>query len=310
MKTTPELPFTRRALWAAALTLLGALATNAPLARAEEKVIPSPPPVVEKRVPLFAKVDHFFATAPDAEALFLFFRDTLGLAPAWPYRNYGNFASGAVSLGNVAFEFVTWKVPAGEVVPTEFAAFAFEPVGDTPATVVELARRGVTHDKPEATVMKDKTGHDFGWINTGLSGLAPPGVAFVCDYSDRQKITDGRAAASAELAKHLGGPLGVVAMKEIVLGVPDVAAASREWRKLVDSPQAESGDTFAFGTGPRIRLVQASTPGILRIVIQVRSIESASAFLAGKGLLEKETDGNVSIARAATKGLHVVLVVN
>ena len=120
---------------------LAALATEATGASAAPEPLP----------PLVAKVEHFFASAPDAEKLFLFFRDTLQLPQVWAYQTWGELASGGVSLGNVAFELVWWQVPAGETLSTAFAGIAFEPVGPTDAAVAELDRRAITLAEPAAT---------------------------------------------------------------------------------------------------------------------------------------------------------------
>lgn len=257
------------------------------------------------------KVDHFFATSPDAERLFDFFRDTLGLAVAWPYRDYGGFASGGLSAGNSVIEFVKWTVPKGEVLRTEWKSIAFEPAGGTEALVEELARRDIDHAAPDTTRSRDATGKEVvGWTNTDLTGLSPSGAVFVCDYADRKAIEENRAAASADLMRRNGGPLGVIAVKEIVLGVTDVAKAAVPWRRLVGSAAQESDSVFNVGDGPGIRLVQAED-GIREITIGVSSVAAARRFLADRGLLETgEEAGRVSIARHALGGLRVFLVEN
>jgi catechol 2,3-dioxygenase-like lactoylglutathione lyase family enzyme len=262
---------------------------------------------VAARPPLIAKVEHFYATAPDAERLFAFFRDTLGLVPVWPYRDYGGFASGAVSLGNVAFEFVRWVPEDGTRLPTEFSGIAFEPVGNTDAALAALARRGVAHTAPDSSTSVGAGGRTVGWVNTNLQGLIPPAEGvFLCDYVERARIAQGRAAASAALHSANGGPLGVQALQEIVVGVTDLEAALVQWRKLVDAPAQESAGVFSFGAGPRVRVVRAAAPGIHRILIRVRSLDAARAFLAGRGLLAAEGQG-VAIAPAAIGGLDVRL---
>ena len=262
---------------------------------------------VAARPPLIAKVEHFYATAPDAERLFAFFRDTLGLAAVWPYRDYGGFASGAVSLGNVAFEFATWRPEDGTTLPTRFAGIAFEPVGSTDAALAALASRGVAHTAPDSSTSVGAGGRTVGWVNTNLQGLIPPAEGvFLCDYVERARIAQGRAAASAALDSANGGPLGVQALQEIVVGVTDLEAAHAQWRKLLDAPAQESDGVFSFGAGPRVRLVRAAAPGIHRILIQVRSLDTARAFLAGRGLLATGGQG-VAIAPAAIGGLDVRL---
>ena len=50
-------------------------------------------PPSEIRRPLINKIEHFYATAPDAERLFRFFRDTLGLSEVWGFQVWGDFAT-------------------------------------------------------------------------------------------------------------------------------------------------------------------------------------------------------------------------
>jgi len=160
-----------------------------------------------RRTPLLARVDHFFATSPQAEAHFNFFRDTLGLAVAWPYKSYGNFASGGLSLGNTVLEFVTWAVGKGETLPTEWKSLAFEPVGDTEAAVAELEHRRINHSAPEVNRYKDSTGAEVvGWTNTDLIGLSPSSVVFICDYADRKGIHEVHRVAHDNLVRRHGGP--------------------------------------------------------------------------------------------------------
>jgi hypothetical protein len=263
------------------------------------------------RMPLLARVDHFFATSPKAEAQFNFFRDTLGLAVAWPYKSYGNFASGGLSVGNTVLEVVTWTVAEGDTLPTEWKSVAFEPVGDTETAVAELKNRGISYSTPDVTHFKDSTGKEVvGWINTHLTGLSPSGVVFICDYPDRKGVHQVHRVAHDDLVRRSGGPLGVIAVKEIVLGVTDLEKAAVQWRSLVASPGQETDGLFSFGDGPGIRLVEADEPGIREIVIGVRSVGDARRFLAIRGLLESGEAGRVSIARKALGGLHVTLVDN
>jgi hypothetical protein len=263
------------------------------------------------RTPLLARVDHFFATSAQAEAHFNFFRDIIGLAVAWPYKSYGNFASGGLSLGNTVLEMVTWAVGEGETLQTEWKSLAFEPVGDTEAAVAELNHRGISHSAPDVTRYKDSTGTDaVGWINTDLTGLSPSGAVFICDYPDRKAIHEVHRVAHDDLARRHGGPLGVIAVKEIVLGVTDLARASVQWRSLVASPSQESDGLFSFGDGPGIRLVQADKDGMREIVVGVRSVADARRFLSDRGLLEPGEARRVSIARKALGGLQVTLVDN
>ena len=287
-----------------AATMLAALAACEPSARTVED-----PPATTGRAPLVTKVEHFYATAPDAERLFHLFRDTLGLTQVWPYQVWGDFASGGVTLGNVVFELVWWKPEAGATLPTELSGIALEPVGGTDSLVAALARRGIAHAPPDSSVQVNAAGRTVGWTNTMLTGMLPePRSVFVCDYADREMIAAGRRRASDSLAATNGGPLGVLALREIVLGVTDVDAARAQWGKLVDAPPQAVGDVVALGAGPQIRLVPSAAPEIQRLVVQVRSLEQARAFLAERRWLGESTAERVTIAPAAIGGLRIELV--
>lgn len=261
----------------------------------------------EIRQPLVNKIEHFYATAPEAERLFRFFRDTLGLSEVWGFQAWGDFASGGVSLGNVAFEFAQWTPDNGQPLPTEFSGIAFEPFGDTDAAVAELTRRGIAHSKPDSNVYRTASGRMTGWVNTGLAAFLS-GNVFLCDYRDRSLVRANRQSASDTLAGRGGGSLGIRALREIVIGVTDLDADRRHWRRLVDSSAQEADGRFTFGPGPAIRLVPAATATIQSMVLQVHSLERARSFLAGRHLLGDGDSRSVTIAPSAIDGLRVILV--
>ncbi len=263
------------------------------------------------QTPFLSRVDHLFASSPQAEALFSFFRDTLGLPVSWPFKRYGDFASGGLSLGNTELEFVHREATEDETPPTAWRSFAFEPVGDTEAALKALARRRIGHSPPAVYRYRDANGQErVGWTNTDLTGLPPSGVAFICDYADREGVHASHKVARDELVRRHGGSLGVIRLKEIVIGVIDVAKASEQWRRLLASAGQESDGLFTFGDGPGIRLVPAETDGIRELVIGVRSLDDARGFLADRGLLEIGDGARVSIAPAAIGGLQIRLVVD
>lgn len=133
-------------------------------------------------------------------------------------------------------------------------------------------------------------------------------VVFICDYKARQRVADMHKRASEELARAGGGPLGVLRLKAIEVGVTDLELARLEWLKVTDVPGQEQGDVFRFGAGPAVHLVKAGSPGIRGIVFQVSSLERARAFLAQRQMLGATTGTSTSIAPATIGGLNVTLV--
>lgn len=262
--------------------------------------------------PLLKGVDHFFAFSTEPEPLFKFFRDTLGLPQVWDFKNFGDFASGGVWMGNVEFEVVTWKTAPGEKQSTEFKGIAFEPVGYTDDLVKELDRRAIKHGKPETTVVKDNEGRErVGWINTGIDGpggIPPSDVSiFVYDSTSKEKKAAQNERSNTALQNSQGGPLGVVRVKELAIGVVDLKAAKAKWRMLMDRPDQQSSNLYRFSLGPDIRLSGAPTDGFKSIVLQVRSLQKAKEFLASRNLLKKSTDNTVAIEPTSIGGLNIIL---
>lgn len=262
--------------------------------------------------PLLKGVDHFFAFSNEPEPLFKFFRDTLGLPQVWDFKNFGDFASGGVWMGNVEFEVVTWKVPPGEKQPTEFKGIAFEPVGYTDDLLKELERRAIKHGKPETTMVKDNEGRErVGWINTGIDGpggLPPSNVSiFIYDSTSKEKKAARNERSNTALQNSQGGPLGVIRVKELAIGFVDLKAARAKWRMLMDRPDQQSSDLYRFSLGPDIRLFAAPTDGFKSIVLQVRSLQKAKEFLASRNLLKKSSDNTVAIDPSALGGLSISL---
>ncbi len=215
-------------------------------------------------------------------------------------------------MGNVEFEVVTWKAPPGEKQPTEFKGIAFEPVGYTDSLVKELDRRSLKYGKPETTLMKDKDGLDsIAWINTGLDGpdgIPPSHVSiFVYDSTSKEKKAERNLRSIRSFQETQGGPLGVVAVKELAIGVADLKTAKTKWRKLLDRPDRHSGSLYRFSSGPAIRLFAAPTDGFKRIVLQVRSLRKATEFLAQRDLLKKSRDKKIYIDPQAIGGLEIIL---
>jgi catechol 2,3-dioxygenase-like lactoylglutathione lyase family enzyme len=264
---------------------------------------------VEERKPLVVRVDHFCLFSKDSERLFQFFRDEFKLPVVWPFKNFGDFGSGGLSLGNVAFEFVTEKGEAGGAAKTELKGIAFEPDGDADAAVSELDARQIRHAEPEAYKFTQDGHERVGWVTIDLKGILPANAAiFICDYKERERVAAGKSKAAGEPARSRGGALGVTSLREIVVGVRSIEEASREWRRLIESPDQESKAVFAFGPGPKIRLEPAEAEGIQGIVIGVRSLARAREFLTQRQMLGEASEGRIGIAPAAVDGLKITLV--
>ena len=256
--------------------------------------------------PLVTKVEHFYLVSDDSEKLYNFFRDELRLPVVWAFNTYGTFASGGLTLGNVVIEFVR----GGRFGPASaaFKGIAFEPAVDAEAAALELTRRGVGYGDLIPFKYTQGGQERVGWVTIDLKGFPPAGDhIFICDYKDRERVAEGRRRASSELATNGGGPLGVTSLKELVVGVKSVTEASQAWRKLLDAPGTGTDPVFAFGPGPRVRLVTADAEGIRSIVVGVKSAARARQFLSERRMLGGD-ERQLRINPAAVGGLNIILV--
>ncbi len=260
--------------------------------------------------PLATRVEHFFLVSYHAQSLFNYFKDTFQLPEVWPFFERGTFASGGLSLGNAVLEFVSFPKESNRPQKTELRGIAFEPTADAAETVAELARRNIAHtgikvykfEIPGRQVLVE-------WSSINLSDFPPTNAnIFFCDYKDRQGVAQGRRAARNELAMRTGGPLGIVGVDEITVGVRDLDHARSKWSALLEPSPRISDDAFVFDSGPRIRLVRAESPGIQRIILSVRSLDEAEKFLNERELLARDDAGHIAISPAAIDGLTIQLV--
>jgi hypothetical protein len=266
----------------------------------------------QTRVPVLRGIDHFFATSDQPERLYRVFRDSLQLPEVYPFRNYGDFTSGVLSAGNVLFEVVTWAIPAGERMPTEFKGLAFEPEARLPETFARLRAAGALVQKPESVWFTNSAGvRDLGYVNISLdgpSGLQPVTASiFINDNLGKTGPVKHREDGAHELARRNGGPLGIVSIDELIIGVPDVDSAMLQWRALGGTVAPNTTSVMTWSIGPRMRFVQAPRAAIQETVVRVRSLESARLFLTSRNMLSTDRD-RVCIAPAAIDGLRMCLV--
>lgn len=59
-------------------------------------------------------------------------------------------------------------------------------------------------------------------------------------------------------------------MHEVVIAVPDMAAATDRWERLLAPAQPSGHNCWSLGAGPAIRLEAADVSGITRIVFRVQ----------------------------------------
>ena len=250
------------------------------------------------------RIDHFYAESAAFQELLRFFKNTLQLPEAWPDQDYGSFATGAVSLGNITFEVL--RFATSPVDGASFGGIALEPVGDTESLVEWLTTAGVPHGIPSAF---PPNGPAF-FINTTITRLSSGATrVFVCDYRDRQRIHAGQAAWAAELAERNGGPLGILGVLELRLEATDVEGTRTAWSGLMATTEQNGDEVLVrFQAGPAIRIIRGPADRLAGVALSVRSLAAATTFLDAAGLSERSATGELRIARDAVGGLELSLV--
>ncbi len=249
------------------------------------------------------KVEHFYVSSPKAKTLFKLFKNELGLPTDWDYNTWGDFSSGAVTLGNVAFEFVYYE----GVTKTSFDGIALEPKQTVEEIENILDDSKVMHDTIESNTYVKSNGTVGGWSNMRLKNLLPDeATLFICDYKERDKVSLGRKQSSDSLRSINGGPLGILFLKEIVIGSTNMSLNSNELVKL-PGINVSKGNVYGFKEGPSIRLTNSTTNGFDKIVIKVHSVDEARKYLKSHNLLGKSSKNSVSIDPTVIDGLMIEL---
>ena len=256
------------------------------------------------------QIDHVMIRTGDPKELFEFFTNVLQLPVAWsPMSPRPGVTTGGVSFGNVNVEAI--QFPGQTDNQPRLVGFAFEP-SELQSSLRELDRRGITYGSlrsvgpPGKTLFTNVTLRQF----SDSDGPADATVhIFLSEYSPTYlNVAERRARLQNELTAKQGGPLGVEALKEIVIGVHDLDGARSLWQKLLAPLPASESSAWRIGNGPAIRLVAADKTSVQELVIGVASLERAKVFLRDKGLLGADSPGEATIDPSRLNGLRFRLV--
>jgi len=198
--------------------------------------------------------------------------EVLLLPEAWPYSEYGVFASGGVCLGNANLEVVRGNdMPSLRAQhPARVTGIAFEPVGEIDDTVAVLDSRGIAHTPPTPFVVPGGTSP--AWTNVGLQVTEG---TFICKY--HFDIAPRRTLLREQLEARRGGPLGIVAVDEVVFGVSEPIDSAIRWTRLRGPSQVPDGHIWNLGAGPAVRLTPSAADRVEHLVVHVRSLADAEA---------------------------------
>jgi catechol 2,3-dioxygenase-like lactoylglutathione lyase family enzyme len=261
------------------------------------------------------QIDHIMIRTGDPQELFAFFADTLKLPVAWPMTSpRAGVRTGGVGFGNVNVEAI--QFPGQTDNRPRLVGFALEPSG-LEGSLPELKRRGLTVGERRPLVADRPDGSRTTlWTNVTLMQFSdaddPANAAvhiFLSEYNPSLlNVEERRAGLQKQLVDRSGGPLGVVALKEVVIGATDVPTARRLWQRLLDPVRPAAANAWKLGNGPAIRLVPSAENRVQTLVVQVASLPPARAFLEARQLLGAESVGRLAIDPLKVGGLDIRLV--
>jgi hypothetical protein len=261
------------------------------------------------------QIDHIYAVAPMPDKSFFFFRKELGLPVVWDRKVNGQYESSAVWLGNVSLEFVSGDSTKN----AQFEGIGLEPLQSIKDILPVLDENKVPHDSSQSFKFKvtDKGNPEevIGWTAMDVLNIFPPEIDFyIIDYNNKKRFDLNRSVANDSLENIKGGPLGVMFLKEIVIASGNFSTCKAVLNRI-PGIKMSGDDLFSFNKGPSIKLVNytndathSGDTGIIKIVIRVRSVNTAMRYLGSKKISGKSSKDSVYIDPAAVNGLLVELV--
>jgi catechol 2,3-dioxygenase-like lactoylglutathione lyase family enzyme len=264
------------------------------------------------------RIDHIMIRADDPAKVYAFFTEVLGLPVAWPLMSpREGVATGGVGFGNVNVEAIRFPGQKGQPSRAQLLGFGFEP-SPLASSLAELDRRGITYGVRRPLIATAQDGSQTTlWTNVTLLQFSDGDAAdatihvFLSEYSPAYvNLEQRRERLRRQLTERGGGPLGVESVKEVIVGVTDLAVARGLWQKLLAPTRSSASSTWQVGDGPAIRLLQAGEDAPHGLVISVASLPRAKAFLRENGLLGTDSEDEATIDPSKIFGLNIRVVGN
>lgn len=268
------------------------------------------PTQIKQRNPpihLLKQIDHITIETTEAKTLFTFFSEILHLPEAWPLASYGRFESGAIGLGNVNLEIITWADTEERDTPQTNQAIlngiAFEPAQPIATIEAELAKRKFPHPPPKPYLNQEGR---LIWTTLSLDEALPNTFGFfICDYNFDN--AERRKRLLSELQSKNGGALGLQKVEALILGLANFETTIHHWQSLLAPQQAKSKGIWPVGDGPQLHFEKADKNRVT-ILFKVASLAKAKDFLKAEGLLASISNNQIQIAPSKIQGLDIQLI--
>ncbi|HRV80855.1 MAG: hypothetical protein H6830_07615 [Planctomycetes bacterium] len=260
-----------------------------------------------KQQPIVRKVDHILLESTDARALFVLLSESLQMPVSWPMADFGDFASGGVSLGNVQLEVLRAGDRIADEPRARFLGFALEPE-PLERSLPELRTRQIPFGQPAP--FRSRRLLDMGktlWTTVSMPTISRDAAEiFLCEYASEPE--DDQTSDEGAPPTPAGGPLSIRKAREIVYGTTDPQALHDAWRALLDESSFQAPDTWLLGSGPAIRIVLADSNSIRALVIQVASLAQARSFLESLAIPMREDAAAITLHAPSLAGATITLV--
>jgi hypothetical protein len=266
---------------------------------------PRPAPAAVKQI------DRILVHSEEPRALYDFFTGTLELPVAWPITSVGESLSAGVGIGNVMLEiFGPEKAGPNSGAPkARFSGLALEP-SPLKSCLAELKLRNISYETAKGTPEGKADVQSSSSTTVTLPQFSNSDLlVFLCEYNPAfLNIYVRRNQLAGQLALSKGGPLGIKALREVVIGSPHSEGEVILWRKLLKPAEPKAPGVWNLGDGPSLRITQGeSSDRILRVSLQVESLAKAREFLATKKLLSPASAGALTLNPPKIQGLRIQL---
>lgn len=256
--------------------------------------------------PVVKKVDHVPISSTNAEQLFGFFTNVMGLPVAWPIMSYPGYTTGGVQVGNANIETATFGAPtsAGTSASASIYGIVLEPYSALSTITPVLSTRGADPGKPQVQQAPINGKMQTVWTNETLKALSSKDyVVYLCAYEPSYKKLLDSHKATPPLGK-----VGVESLKQINISATDVAATRKSWEQALAPNKMSSDGVMTIGTGPAVKISQGASNRITALVLTVKSLTQAKTYFQNNGMLLSSTASELRLDPSKVQGLDIRMI--
>lgn len=265
---------------------------------------------------VFNGIDHIMVRVREAEPFIKLFSEQFVLPVSWPLQRKKFATYGWITLGNTNLEF--WAAADNTDLPVERSLPLFSGLAlnspDLGASIALLEERGITCKPPRPFITKTQEGtHVTNFTNSVILDVSNSACCvFFCKWgrdgtifpwSERLTAEERQLREQRQFEECGGGPIGVVRLAEVTIAAPDISNTRRHWQAIT----GQTTDTFNLGRDIALTLHGGETVQITSIVLTVKSLAVARAYLASHSMLGQDSGDEISIGGSTCSDLCIRL---